>query len=98
MAVSCNESDEKPMAVFSDFSYQVTMPDGDEVASPDWTPLLPGCYPDPSIVRVDDDYYMVNSSFAFYPGVPIWHSTDLRNWERLGYVLDRPSQDRKSVV
>ncbi len=92
MAVSCNESDEKPMAVFSDFSYQVTMPDGDEVASPDWTPLLPGCYPDPSIVRVDDDYYMLNSSFAFYPGVPIWHSTDLRNWERLGYVLDRPSQ------
>lgn len=35
---------------------------------------------------------MVNSSFAFYPGVPIWHSTDLTNWEQLGYVLNRPSQ------
>ncbi|MDE6174528.1 MAG: glycoside hydrolase family 43 protein, partial [Duncaniella sp.] len=59
---------------------------------PDWAPLLPGCYPDPSVVRVDDDYYMVNSSFAFFPGVPVWHSTDLRNWERLGYVLNRREQ------
>jgi beta-xylosidase len=55
-------------------------------------PLLPGCYPDPSILRVGGDYYLVNSSFVYYPGVPIWHSTDLRNWQRLGYVLNRPSQ------
>ena len=55
-------------------------------------PLLPGCYPDPSICRVENDYYLVNSSFAFYPGVPIWHSTDLKEWKRLGYVLNRPSQ------
>ena len=55
-------------------------------------PILPGCYPDPSICRVGNDYYMVNSSFAFYPGVPIWHSTNLTNWEQLGYVLNRPSQ------
>lgn len=92
MAVSCIDDSGPVVAVFSDFSYQVVLPDGDEVASSDWTPLLPGCYPDPSIVRVEDDYYMVNSSFVYYPGVPVWHSTDLRNWERLGYVLDRPSQ------
>ena len=55
-------------------------------------PVLPGCYPDPSICRVGNDYYVVNSSFAFFPGVPIWHSTDLTNWEQLGYVLNRPSQ------
>lgn len=55
-------------------------------------PLLPGCYPDPSICRVGSDYYLVNSSFAFYPGVPIWHSTNLTEWKQLGYVLNRPSQ------
>lgn len=91
-AVSCSEGDEEQFAVFSDFNYRVVMANGDEVASPDWAPLLPGCYPDPSVVRVGDDYYLVNSSFAFFPGVPIWHSTDLRNWERLGYVLNRREQ------
>lgn len=91
-AVSCSEGDEEQFAVFSDFNYRVVMANSDEVASPDWAPLLPGCYPDPSVVRVGDDYYLVNSSFAFFPGVPIWHSTDLRNWERLGYVLNRREQ------
>lgn len=89
---SCSEEDEARFAVFSDFNYRVVMPDGAEVASPDWAPLLPGCYPDPSIVRVGGDYYLVNSSFAFFPGVPIWHSNDLREWERLGYVLNRREQ------
>lgn len=55
-------------------------------------PILAGFYPDPSVVRVDEDYYMVNSSFAFYPGIPIFHSKDLVNWTQLGHVLDRPSQ------
>ncbi len=55
-------------------------------------PILSGCYPDPSICRAGNDYYLVNSSFAYYPGVPIWHSTDLISWEQLGYVLNRPSQ------
>jgi len=55
-------------------------------------PLLPGFYPDPSIIRVDDDFYMVTSSFSYYPGVPIFHSCDLANWEQIGHVLDRPSQ------
>ncbi|MBQ8672751.1 MAG: endo-1,4-beta-xylanase [Bacteroides sp.] len=55
-------------------------------------PLLPGCYPDPSICRVGNDYYLVNSSFAYYPAIPIWHSTDLKSWKQLGYVLNRPEQ------
>jgi beta-xylosidase len=55
-------------------------------------PILPGCYPDPSICRVGKDYYLVNSTFGYYPGVPIWHSTDLVHWKQLGYVLNRPSQ------
>ncbi|MCK0472294.1 glycoside hydrolase family 43 protein [Halalkalibacter sp. APA_J-10(15)] len=55
-------------------------------------PILPGFYPDPSICRVNDDYYLVTSSFAYYPGVPIFHSKDLVNWEQIGHVLDRPTQ------
>ncbi|MCT2536871.1 glycoside hydrolase family 43 protein [Aquibacillus koreensis] len=55
-------------------------------------PILPGFYPDPSICRVGEDYYLVTSSFAYYPGVPIFHSKDLVNWEQIGHVLDRPSQ------
>ena len=55
-------------------------------------PILPGFYPDPSICRVDSDYYLVNSSFSFFPGVPIFHSTDLVHWKQIGHVLDRPSQ------
>lgn len=55
-------------------------------------PILAGFYPDPSIVRVGEDYYIVNSSFAWFPGVPIFHSRDLVNWTQIGHVLDRPSQ------
>jgi alpha-N-arabinofuranosidase len=55
-------------------------------------PILTGFYPDPSICRVEEDYYLVTSSFAYFPGVPIFHSKDLVNWEQIGHVLDRPSQ------
>jgi xylan 1,4-beta-xylosidase len=55
-------------------------------------PILSGFYPDPSICRVGEDYYLVNSSFAYFPGVPIFHSKDLANWEQIGNVLDRNSQ------
>lgn len=57
-----------------------------------YNPILQGCYPDPSITRKGKDYYLVNSTFAMFPGVPIFHSTDLVNWEQIGHVLDRPSQ------
>ncbi len=55
-------------------------------------PVLPGFYPDPSICRVGDDFYLVDSSFAYYPGVPIFHSKNLANWDQIGYVLSRPEQ------
>ena len=55
-------------------------------------PILPGSYPDPSICRVGNDFYIVNSSFEYYPGLPIHHSTDLVNWELVGYGLNREEQ------
>ncbi|MBO0984567.1 glycoside hydrolase family 43 protein [Rathayibacter sp. SD072] len=53
-------------------------------------PVLPGFHPDPSVCRVDDDYYLVVSSFAYLPGIPVFHSTDLVSWTPLGHVFDRP--------
>ena len=81
--------------VFSQFVYQ-----GDDQVYKDhplepdefYTPILQGCYPDPAIIRHGDDYFMVHSSFAMVPGVPIFHSNDLVNWRQIGHVLDRPSQ------
>lgn len=55
-------------------------------------PIIPGFYSDPSVCRDGEDYYLINSSFEFYPGVPIFHSRDLVNWKQLAYCLDRPSQ------
>lgn len=55
-------------------------------------PIIPGFYPDPSVCRVGEDYYLVNSSFEFFPGVPLYHSKDLVNWEQIGHVLTRESQ------
>ena len=55
-------------------------------------PILPGFYPDPSICRVGEDYYLVTSTFEYFPGLPVFHSRDLVHWRQIGHVLDRPSQ------
>ena len=55
-------------------------------------PILSGFYPDPSICRAGDDYYIVNSSFVYAPGVPIFHSRDLAHWEQIGNILNRKEQ------
>jgi xylan 1,4-beta-xylosidase len=55
-------------------------------------PILPGFYPDPSICRVGEDYYLITSTFEYFPGLPIFHSRDLVNWQQIGHVLTRPSQ------
>ncbi|HEV8217936.1 MAG TPA: glycosyl hydrolase 115 family protein, partial [Gemmatimonadaceae bacterium] len=55
-------------------------------------PILAGFYPDPSITRARDDYYLVTSSFTYFPGIPIFHSRDLVHWKQIGHVLDRPTQ------
>jgi alpha-N-arabinofuranosidase len=81
--------------LFSNFIYQ-----GEEQVYKDYplkpdefyNPILQGCYPDPSITRKGEDYFLVCSSFAMFPGVPIFHSKDLVNWKQIGHVLDRTSQ------
>ena len=55
-------------------------------------PILPGFHPDPSIVRVGFDFYLVNSTFSWFPGLPIFHSTDLVDWRLVGHAIDRPGQ------
>lgn len=55
-------------------------------------PVIPGFNPDPSVCRVGNDYYLVTSTFEFFPGVPVYHSKDLINWEHIGYCLTRKSQ------
>ncbi|MDF1548539.1 MAG: family 43 glycosylhydrolase, partial [Bacteroidales bacterium] len=57
-----------------------------------YNPVLPGFYPDPSICQKGDDFYLVTSTFSFFPGIPIFHSKDLVHWKLIGHVLDRPSQ------
>ncbi|WP_440117050.1 glycoside hydrolase family 43 protein [Paenibacillus sp. QZ-Y1] len=55
-------------------------------------PVIPGFYPDPSICRVDEDYYLVTSTFEYFPGVPIFHSRDLVHWRQIGHVLTSAEQ------
>ena len=55
-------------------------------------PVIPGFHPDPSICRAGNDYYLVTSTFEYFPGVPIFHSTDLAHWRQIGYCLTRDSQ------
>ena len=55
-------------------------------------PVLPGFHSDPSVCRAGDDFYLVNSTFQYFPGVPVFHSKDLIHWEQVGNCLTRSSQ------
>ncbi len=55
-------------------------------------PILKGFYPDPSICRVNEMYYLVTSTFTYFPGIPIFQSTDLINWNQIGHAITRKSQ------
>jgi alpha-N-arabinofuranosidase len=55
-------------------------------------PILQGFYPDPSVVRVGSDYYLVNSTFAWFPGIAVWRSRDLIHWTQIGNAIDRVTQ------
>lgn len=82
-------------AEFSNFHYEGNDVRFNKTIDPSnqyFNPILAGFYPDPSFCRVGDKFYLVNSSFAFFPGVPIFESDDLVNWTQIGHVLDRPSQ------
>ncbi|WP_454884692.1 glycoside hydrolase family 43 protein [Sphingomonas oryzagri] len=80
-------------AVFERFSYSGHSLEQVRTAPGEYrNPILSGYYPDPSIVRVGQDYYLVNSSFAHFPGIPVWHSRDLVHWTQIGNAIDRPGQ------
>ena len=80
------------VAIFDWFEYrgddQLPKPTPAEYANP----ILQGFYPDPSITRVGDDYYLINSTFDYFPGIPIFHSRDLVHWTQIGNAIDRPDQ------
>lgn len=57
-----------------------------------YNPILAGFYPDPSICRAGDDYYLITSSFTYFPGIPIFKSQDLVNWKQIGHVITRKEQ------
>lgn len=79
-------------AQFSHFVYQGSDPSDAVKAAPGEyrNPILQGFHPDPSVTRVGNDYYLVNSTFAWFPGLPVFHSTDLVHWQQIGNALDRP--------
>src|SRR5262252_256494 len=71
------------------------VPSQAQTASPDTgfdEPVIAGMAPDPSICRVGDDYYLVTSTFEYFPGVPVYHSKDLIHWRLIGHALTRVSQ------
>lgn len=88
MLCSCssNKTLEMNDAVFTPLRYQAQAPAFDP-ATQYCNPILPGFRPDPSICRVGEDFYLVNSTFQYFPGLPVWHSTDLVHWESCGAVL-----------
>ena len=97
LLAACKPADPPGLAVFERFTYEGRdavyathpLPGADAV----YNPILPGWYSDPSFcTNGEGDYFLVTSTFSYFPGVPIFHSRDLVNWKQVGHVLDRPSQ------
>lgn len=87
------ESDAPLEARFATFTYEGNDPVYAELTPGEGqflNPVLSGFYPDPSITQVGGDYYLINSTFAYFPGLPVFHSKDLVNWTQIGNVIDRP--------
>jgi len=92
---NCQNKQKNNLPLFSNFVYEGNdqiYTDNPLKSDEFYTPILQGCYPDPAITRKGDDYFMVCSSFAIFPGVPIFHSKDLVNWTDLGAVLNDVTQ------
>ena len=94
---SCKPAVSPGVAIFESFRYEGRdavyeahpLPTKDAV----YNPILPGWYSDPSFCsNGEGDYFLVTSTFSYFPGVPLFHSRDLVNWKQVGHVLDRPSQ------
>ncbi len=87
-AITMNaQQHENPFAVKADPEVPITYQN----------PVIPGFYSDPSVCRVGDDYYLVTSTFGYFPGVPVFHSKDLVNWEQIGHCIDRKEQFPKGL-
>jgi xylan 1,4-beta-xylosidase len=84
----------QPVATFPWFSYSGKDPSDGVLAKPNEfrNPVLKGFYPDPSVTRVGNDFYLVNSTFSWFPGIPVFHSRDLVHWTQIGNAIDRPDQ------
>lgn len=79
----------EPVAVFSDIHYQAIDPP--QAAEGQYrNPVLPGFHPDPAVLRVGEDFYLVTSTFGWFPALPVYHSRDLVNWKLIGHAIDRP--------
>jgi len=92
--IAAGQSDGIAPIAFEQFEYS-----GQDIYSPASleaghyrNPILAGFHPDPSICRVGNDYYLITSTFEYFPGLPIFHSTDLVNWKQIGHVIHRPEQ------
>ena len=97
LLAACKPASSPGLAVFERFTYEGRdavyaahpLPGADAA----YNPILPGWYSDPSIcTNGEGDYFLVTSTFSYFPGVPLFHSRDLVNWKQVGHVLDRPSQ------
>ena len=97
LLAACRPEAPSGVAVFEHFSYEGkdAVYEAHPLPGPDavYNPILPGWYSDPSIcTNGEGDYFLVTSTFSYFPGVPLFHSRDLVNWKQVGHVLDRPSQ------
>jgi len=102
IASACTATQKGPeaqpgVALFDNFSYEgsdsiyAICPLADSASF--HNPILPGWYSDPSVcTNGEGDYFLVTSTFCYYPGVPIFHSRDMVNWRQIGHVLNRESQ------
>ena len=94
LAVSCKSDEQNSCATFDYVEYKGFDSTFVEIDSFNeyQNPILSGFYPDPSICRKGKDYFLVTSTFSYFPGIPIFHSVDLVNWVQTGHVLNRQSQ------
>jgi xylan 1,4-beta-xylosidase len=94
MAAVAGSAAAQSPAVFDWFEYRGADPAHAQPLKPGQyrNPILQGFYPDPAVTRVGEDYYLVTSTFAYFPGVPVFHSRDLVGWRQIGNAIDRPEQ------
>lgn len=95
LSACASEQIKYPKPLFESFTYTGNDERYNQPFNPETqyiNPIISGTNPDPSICRKGEDFYMANSSFVYWPGIPIWHSKDLVDWDFCGYVITRPTQ------